>query len=189
MKNIISASFLFSILFSFAQGFDVGFSTSGSPFKLEANYHLNKLFDVGAFYGFGIKKIGFPQYYGASFKYQTSRALNKSNSKNAGYVGVNLGMSHAPSYSIETYDLFTGVSTYEPRPAQMKFCGSAVFATEQFAAKGKLSWFEELHLGYMPSYLGYALKGLFQAVQGNDSDPKKHYWWAFQVGMRIHFGK
>jgi len=183
MKKLVF-SFLLSTtsLCSFSQGFDIGFSTVTSPLKVEGNYHINKLFDVGVFYGIGMKQI--PHYFGTSFKYQTSRALNRSESKSAGYVGVNIGMSYAPSYTLEYSDILNfGPPTYVTKPAQTKFCGTAVFGYEKFVSNGKVSFYQEIHLGYMPNLLGYAF-GLIRS-----EDPKKHYWWGYQVGMRIHFGK
>lgn len=176
MKKILLLTTLINLPFLFfSQGFDIGFSTVTSPVKLEGNYHINKLFVVGAFYGIGIKQI--PHHFGASFKYQ----LNRTSSK--GYAGINFGLSHASSYTIEYTDILgLNPTTYKTKPAETKFCGSAVFGWEKFVPSGKVSFYQEIHFGYMPNLLRYSF-GLI-----NNDDPKKHYWWGYQVGMRIHFG-
>jgi hypothetical protein len=173
-----------------AQRANIGLSTVASLIKLESNYEINEHFDAGVFYGLGIKKLGFPHYYGGSFKYQFEKVKNNKGTLGA-YVGATLGMSYAPAYTVEVLDLSTGNFSYDEYDAVKKFCGSAFIGTEQYIGKNRrFSSFEEIHLGYMPNYLAYALRGLFGALQGNgDTEPSRHAWWAFQFGIRIHLGK
>jgi hypothetical protein len=188
--------FLFLLLFGFsfislkAQRLNVGFSTVASLVKLESNFEINERFDAGVFYGLGVKGLGFPHYYGGSFKYQFEKVKNNKGTLGA-YVGSSIGMSYAPAYTVQVLDLSSGSFYYDQYDAVKKFCGSAFIGTEQYIGKKKrFSSFEEIHLGYMPNYLGYALKGLFGALQGKgDTNPSRHTWWAFQAGIRIHMGK
>ncbi len=189
MKKILFAICLGVISFSSAaQGFDVGFSTLASLAKIEANYKINNRHDVGAFYGLGVKGLGFPHYFGGSYKYQFQKTSNNKGTIGA-YVGGSLGLSYSPAYTVNVID-WTGGSTQNYASVK-KFCGTAFIGTEQYVGRSeKFSSFEEIHLGYMPNYLAYALRGLFGALKGEgDTDPSKHAWWAIQVGFRIHIGK
>jgi hypothetical protein len=174
-------------LSSHAQEINVGFSTLAHLAKFEANYSLNEKFDVGGFYGLGIKGLA-PHYFGGTFKYQFPKTSNQKGTL-GGYVGGALGFAYTSPYEVYVIDGWNAY--YEKYAGEKKFCGSIFAGTEQFVGrKERFSSFEELHLGYLPNYLGYALKGLFGALKGEgDTDPSKYSWWAIQFGFRIHFGR
>jgi hypothetical protein len=172
-----------------AQGLNIGLSTLASIAKVDVNYQLNERFDVGAFYGLGIKGIGFPHYLGGVSKYQFQK-IDNNKGLFTSYVGLTVGLSISPSYVEEELNLFTGQTTFKKIDGVKKFCGSAFIGGEKFFGKSEVfSTFSELHFGYMPNYLAYGIKGLLNAVDGQgDSNPSKHSWWALQFGMRFHFG-
>jgi hypothetical protein len=179
-------------LFTFygsTQGLNIGFSTLASIAKVDANYQLNEKFDAGGFYGLGVKGLA-PHYFGGSFKYQFQKIDNKKGTFTS-YTGATLGFSYSQKYVVEELDLFTGQTTYSEFDAVKKFCGSAFIGGEKFIGRNEVfSTFSELHLGYMPNYLAYGLKGLLNALDGQgDTDPSKHAWWALQFGFRLHFGR
>lgn len=173
-----------------AQGINVGLSTLASLIKVDANYEINDRFNVGGFYGLGVKGLGFPHYFGGAFQYQFQKVDNKKGTFTS-YAGASLGLSYSSAYTIEELDLFSGQTTYQNYDAVKKFCGSAFIGGEKFFGRKEVfSTFSELHLGYMPNYLAYGLRGLLNAVDGQgDTDPNKHAWWALQFGMRLHFGR
>lgn len=170
-----------------AQSVNVGLSTLAHLVKFEANFSLTKKIDLGAFYGLGLKGLA-PHYFGATGKYQFPRSKTSKGALGA-YVGGSMGLAILPSYEVFVID---GWNTYyETVEAEKKFCGSVFLGSEEYVGrKGRFSSFQELHLGYMPNYTGYAIKGLFGALKGEgDTDPSKYSWWAFQIGFRIHIGK
>jgi hypothetical protein len=187
MKKCILFLFVATSVAVNAQSVNVGFSTLAHLAKFEANYSLNKKIDVGAFYGLGLKSLA-PHYFGATGKYQFPTS-NTSKGTLGAYVGGSMGLAVSPSYEVLVIDGWN--SYYETVKAEKKFCGSIFLGSEEYVGrKERLSSFQELHLGYMPNYLSYAMKGLFGALKGEgDVDPSKYSWWAFQVGFRIHIGR
>ena len=187
MKTCLFILFFGLSIFGNAQSVNVGFSTLAHLAKLEANYSLNKKIDVGVFYGLGLKSLA-PHYFGATGKYQFPTSKSSKGTLGA-YVGGSMGLGVSPSYEVLVVD---GWNTYyETVKSEKKFCGSVFLGSEEYVGrKERFSSFQELHFGYMPNYLNYAIKGLFGALKGNgDIDPSKYSWWAFQIGFRIHIGR
>ena len=187
MKTCLFNLFFGLSIFGNAQSVNVGFSTVAHLAKFEANYSINEKIDVGAVYGLGLKNLA-PHYFGATGKYQFPTSRTRKGTLGA-YVGGSMGLAISPATEILVSNLID--SYYEEVKAEKKFCGSVFLGSEEYVGRKKrFSSFQELHFGYMPNYLNYALKGLYGALKGEgDVDPSKYSWWAFQIGFRIHIGR
>ena len=128
-------------------------------------------------------------FTGARFELVIEMAIDAVGGTLGAYVGGSMGLAISPATEILVSNLID--SYYEEVKAEKKFCGSVFLGSEEYVGRKKrFSSFQELHFGYMPNYLNYAIKGLFGALKGNgDIDPSKYSWWAFQIGFRIHIGR
>lgn len=187
MKTCQLIILLFISTMATSQGLNIGFSTGSTLLKLESNYSIGDKIEVGAFYGLGIKSLS-PHYIGATGKYQFPKSKTTKGDI-GGYVGASAGFMYSPSYEVFVIDGFN--SYYETVKAEKKFGGSLFFGYDQYMGrKGRVSSFEEIHLGYMPNVLSYALKGLFGALKGEgDINPSKYAWWGFTLGIRVRLGE